>query len=89
MEIYQIWCCVAPTYSFSCTERVDTPDRLFVMLGKLYVFFVFSFFKEKEENELKEQRYKRLMHLLTRSQFYTQFMVKKLESQKDEVTTKR
>jgi hypothetical protein len=52
------------------------------------MFFV-SFFKEKEENELKEQRYKRLMHLLTRSQFYTQFMVKKLESQKNELTKKR
>ncbi|XP_069687037.1 lymphocyte-specific helicase-like [Periplaneta americana] len=40
--------------------------------------------EEKEENELKEQRYKRLMHLLTRSQFYTDFMIKKLNAQKDE-----
>lgn len=88
MEIYQIWYCVAPTYSFSCTERVDGLDILFVIFGKLNVF-CFYFFKEKEENELKEQRYKRLMHLLTRSQFYTQFMVKKLDSQKNELTKKR
>ncbi|XP_021929126.1 lymphoid-specific helicase-like isoform X2 [Zootermopsis nevadensis] len=45
--------------------------------------------EEKEENELKEQRYKRLMHLLTRSQFYTDFMVKKLDSRKKELTKKR
>jgi len=55
----------------------------------MFFFCFFFFFKEKEENELKEQRYKRLMHLLTRSQFYTQFMVKKLESQKNELTKKR
>jgi len=59
------------------------------MLEKLNVFCFFFFFKEKEENELKEQRYKRLMHLLVRSQFYTQFMVNKLESQKTELTKKR
>jgi len=59
-------------------------------VGKVKCFFCFFFFfKEKEENELKEQRYKRLMHLLTRSQFYTQFMVKKLDSQKNELTKKR
>jgi len=58
-------------------------------VGKIKCFLFLLFFKEKEENELKEQRYKRLMHLLTRSQFYTQFMVKKLESQKNEVTKKR
>lgn len=87
MEIYQIWYCVVPTYSFSCSDCVDTLDIWFVMLDKLNVFCFF--FKEKEENELKEQRYKRLMHLLTRSQFYTQFMVKKLESQKNELTKKR
>jgi hypothetical protein len=53
-------------------------------VGKIKCFFVSSFFfKEKEENELKEQRYKRLMHLLTRSQFYAQFMIEKLESQKN------
>jgi len=57
--------------------------------GKINFFLSSFFFKEKEENELKEQRYKRLMHLLTRSQFYTQFMVKKLDSQKNELTKKR
>jgi hypothetical protein len=60
------------------------------MLEKLNIFFCFFFFfKEKEENELKEQRYKRLMHLLTRSQFYAQVMIKRLDSQKNEVTKKR
>jgi len=58
-------------------------------VGKITCFLFLFFFKEKEESELKEQRYKRLMHLLTRSQFYTQFMVKKLESQKTELTKKR
>lgn len=44
--------------------------------------------EEKEESELKEQRYKRLMHLLTRSQFYTEYMVKKLDSRKTQLTNK-
>ena len=89
MEIYQIWYCVALTYSFSCSDYVDTLDVWFVVMEKLIFFLSSFFFKEKEENELKEQRYKRLMHLLTRSQFYTQFMVKKLDSQKNELTKKR
>lgn len=88
MEIYRIWYRVAPTYIFSCSDCVDTLDVWFVMLKILNVF-CFFFFKEKEENEPKERRYKRLMHLLNRSQFYADFMVKQLESQKKELTKER
>ncbi|XP_071519138.1 uncharacterized protein [Panulirus ornatus] len=35
----------------------------------------------QEEKELKEQRYKRLMHLLNKSTFYSQFLLKQIESQ--------
>jgi hypothetical protein len=60
-------------------------------VGEIKYFFLFLlfFFKEKEEGELKQQRYKLLMHLLTRSKVYTAYMLQKLESQKNELTKKR
>ncbi|XP_069990366.1 lymphocyte-specific helicase [Penaeus vannamei] len=37
--------------------------------------------RAKEEEELKEKRYKRLMHLLNKSQFYSQFLLQQIETQ--------
>ncbi|XP_042242639.1 lymphocyte-specific helicase-like isoform X2 [Homarus americanus] len=37
--------------------------------------------RQRQENELQEQRYKRLMHLLNKSEFYSQFLLKQIESQ--------
>ncbi|XP_047489909.1 lymphocyte-specific helicase-like isoform X1 [Penaeus chinensis] len=37
--------------------------------------------RAKEEEELKEKRYKRLMHLLSKSQFYSQFLLQQIENQ--------
>ncbi|PSN46555.1 hypothetical protein C0J52_19698 [Blattella germanica] len=44
--------------------------------------------EEREKEDLKEQRYKTLMHLLTRSKFYTDFMLKKLEETQQKVNSK-
>ncbi|KAK3890780.1 hypothetical protein Pcinc_005278 [Petrolisthes cinctipes] len=38
--------------------------------------------KYQSEKELQEQRHKRLMHLLTKSEFYSQFLLKQIETQK-------
>lgn len=41
--------------------------------------------KEEEEynNEVNEQRYKRLMHLLNKSKFYSSYLINKIEDDKD------
>ncbi|XP_050702460.1 lymphocyte-specific helicase-like [Eriocheir sinensis] len=38
--------------------------------------------EEREKENAKEQRYKRLMHLLSKSQFYSEFLLKQIKSQK-------
>ncbi|KAF2344759.1 hypothetical protein FHG87_024485 [Trinorchestia longiramus] len=40
--------------------------------------------RQQEEKHLQEQRHKRLMHLLTKSQFYSQFLLEKIKSQMKE-----
>ncbi|XP_066963138.1 lymphocyte-specific helicase-like isoform X2 [Macrobrachium rosenbergii] len=37
--------------------------------------------QREAEKELKEKRYKRLMHLLNKSEFYSQFLLKQIEAQ--------
>ncbi|XP_076059020.1 lymphoid-specific helicase-like isoform X2 [Oratosquilla oratoria] len=44
--------------------------------------------KLQEERELVEQRHKRLMHLLSKSQFYSQFLLQKIETQREEEVKK-
>ncbi|XP_064086044.1 lymphocyte-specific helicase-like [Macrobrachium nipponense] len=43
----------------------------------------------EDEKELKERRYKRLMHLLNKSEFYSQFLLKQIETQDAENKKKR
>jgi len=39
--------------------------------------------EEEYNREIHEQRYKRLMHLLNKSQFYSEFLVNKIEKRKN------
>ncbi|XP_068203076.1 lymphocyte-specific helicase-like [Palaemon carinicauda] len=45
--------------------------------------------RRMDEKELKEKRYKRLMHLLNKSEFYSQFLLKQIESHDKENKMKR
>lgn len=45
-------------------------------------------YEEQMKKEEKEQRYKRLMHLLNKSQFYSSFLLKKLEINKSDADSK-
>lgn len=47
--------------------------------------------KQEEEynNEAHEQRYKRLMHLLNKSQFYSSYLLNKVESNKKKKVTRK
>jgi len=44
--------------------------------------------KERNSKELQEQRYKRLMHLLNKSEFYSKFLLQRIESQTQEKKSK-
>lgn len=39
--------------------------------------------EEEYNREIHEQRYKRLMHLLNKSQFYSSFLINKIEKKKN------
>ncbi|CAL4063884.1 unnamed protein product, partial [Meganyctiphanes norvegica] len=43
---------------------------------------------ERNSKELKEQRYKRLMHLLNKSEFYSKFLLQRIETQTQEKKSK-
>lgn len=45
--------------------------------------------REQEDQELRQQRHKRLMHLLQKSEFYSQFLLEKIDSQLNDESAKQ
>lgn len=45
--------------------------------------------EEEYNNEVSEQRYKQLMHLLNKSKFYSNYLREKIESKKEQGTKKK